>query len=136
MSSAKLQDTGISIKQIALDAGYDVGAVHRGFELLGIIDFSSPRESHNNPMKKGFSYDSKSDSFLCEKGKHLTFTKLIFKKGQGYYRLYQLRRKECGGCERLSCCAVDKETVRINASPFYQPIRPTVCASAHWITIE
>ena len=40
----QILDTEISIKQLALDAGYDVGAVHRGFELLGITDFSSPRE--------------------------------------------------------------------------------------------
>lgn len=29
-------DTGVDIKKLALDVGYDVGAVHRGLELLGI----------------------------------------------------------------------------------------------------
>lgn len=32
----QIKDTGINIKNLALDAGYDVGAVHRGLEILDI----------------------------------------------------------------------------------------------------
>lgn len=32
----QIQATGLDIKRIALDGGYDVGAVHRGLELMGI----------------------------------------------------------------------------------------------------
>lgn len=41
------KDTGLKINNHALDAGYDVGAVHRGLELMGVtgyincIDFSN-----------------------------------------------------------------------------------------------
>ena len=116
----QIDETGIKIKDIALDAGYDVGAVHRGFELMGITDYCSIRESHNNAMKKGFTYDDKTDSFICEKGCHLNYKKLIYKKSsQNYYRLYSIPRKNCLVCERLNHCEVDQGAIRINASGFY-----------------
>lgn len=34
-------DTGLEINKLALDAGYDVGAVHRGLEILGIEGYVS-----------------------------------------------------------------------------------------------
>lgn len=77
----QMDETGISIKWIALDAGYDIGIVHRGFELLGITDYCSIRRMHNNAMKKDFSYHEGLDCFHCVKDKQLTFSKLIFKRG-------------------------------------------------------
>lgn len=52
LSRAK-QTTGLAIRNLALDAGYDVGAVHRGLELLGIPGYVSRREFHNAAMCKG-----------------------------------------------------------------------------------
>lgn len=115
----QMKETGVHIKNIALDAGYDVGAVHRGFELMGITDYCSIREIHNNAMKKGFTYDQSMDCFICESKKRLTFSKLIFKQGQGFYRIYRILRSECKRCPKLAHCAIDKGAVRINASPFY-----------------
>ncbi len=118
--NSQVQDTDINISSIALDAGYDVGAVHRGFELLGITDYCSPRIMHNNALKKGFNYDAKADSFICMKKKRLRFYRITYKQyNQGYYRIYRIPRKECAGCEHLHHCAVDKGAVRINASGFY-----------------
>jgi len=45
-------DTGLMIEKLALDAGYDVGAVHRGLEILGITGYVSRREFHNAAMRK------------------------------------------------------------------------------------
>jgi len=117
----QITNTGLKIDKIALDAGYDVGAIHRGFELLGITDYCCPRETHNNALKKGFTYHPETDSFECEKGKHMSFYRITYKlKNQSYYRLYRIPRTECTGCERLKHCAVDKGAVRINASGFYR----------------
>ena len=116
----QMEDTRLTINRLALDAGYDVGAVHRGCEHLGIVDYCCPRISHNNPMKKGFTYDAGRDCFLCRMGKTLTFYRIIYKKkDQCYYRLYRISRKECKDCEHLASCSVDRGAVRINASPFY-----------------
>ena len=48
--------TGLTIENLALDAGYDVGAVHRGLEVLGITGYVSRREFHNAAVRKGFTY--------------------------------------------------------------------------------
>lgn len=42
-------------QEIGLGGGYDIGAVHRGLELLG-IKYTAIREYQNNAMKKGFRY--------------------------------------------------------------------------------
>ena len=39
-------------KEIALDGGYDIGAVHRGLEILGVNGYTAIREYQNNAMKK------------------------------------------------------------------------------------
>ena len=47
--------SGISIKSIALDRGYDTGVVHRGLELLGITGYIPGTQFPNSPEKLGFS---------------------------------------------------------------------------------
>ena len=52
-------------QEIGLDGGYDIGAVHRGMELLGSNGYTAIREYQNNAMKKGFRYDVEKDHFVC-----------------------------------------------------------------------
>lgn len=114
------QDTGLRIKNLALDAGYDVGAVHRGLELLGITGYVSRREFHNAAMRKGFIYLPEQDCFKCMKNQRLEYESFVYKKtSQGYYRVYSRLRSKCKGCEYLTHCAMDRGRIRINASPFY-----------------
>lgn len=77
-----------------MDGGYDIGAVHRGLEILGVNGYTAIREYQNNAMKKGFQYDEEKDCFICMNGNQLEFKKLIYKKSsQNYYRLYSRSRK-------------------------------------------
>ena len=116
----QMKDTGIQIKEIALDGGYDVGAVHRGLELLGINGYCSPREYHNNALKKGFEYDPDQDVFICAHGKKLSFERIVYKKpSSNYYRVYSLPRQECKCCNFRQHCSVDNGKCRITASSFY-----------------
>ena len=112
-------DNGLKIRKLGLDAGYDVGAVHRGLEILGITGYVSLRYAHNNPMNEVFTYQPKKDVFVCEEGKELPFAKLIFKKGTGYYRLYRLIPGSCKNCGKRNECETKNRQVRINASPHY-----------------
>lgn len=105
----QMDETGIDIRRIALDAGCDVGAVHRGLEILGIEGYCSAREMHNHAMKKGFEYERDKDRFRCMEGKRLEFYRIIYKKtNQSYYRLYRISRKACKDCPDLAHCSVDK----------------------------
>lgn len=47
---------GIPMQSIALDRGYDTGAVHRGLELLGIMGYIPAIRFSNSPEKYGFFY--------------------------------------------------------------------------------
>ena len=80
-------------QEIGLDGGYDIGAVHRGLELLGIQGYTAIREYQNNAMKKGFCYEEETDRFVCRQGEYLAFQKLIYKKStQNYYRYIAVQR--------------------------------------------
>jgi len=84
------KETKTPINNIALDAGYDVGAVHRGLEIMNITGYCCPREMHNNALKKGFIYDSENDTFKCINNKRLKFYRITYKKNnQNYYRIYR-----------------------------------------------
>ena len=48
---------GIPMSRLALDRGYETGAVHRGLELLGITGYIPAIQFSNPPEKYGFSYD-------------------------------------------------------------------------------
>ena len=107
-------------QEIGLDGGDDIGAVHRGLELLGINGYTAIREYPNNAMKKGFCYDAEKDCFVCMQGKNLEFQKLIYKRTtQNYYRLYSRSKKQCKNCPNFGTCATDLGSVRINASAYY-----------------
>lgn len=103
-----------------MDGGYDIGAVHRGLELLGMNGYTGIREYQNNPMKKGFQYEEENDCYICMQGKALEFQKLTYKKStQNYYRINSRSRKSCKECPEFSACATNLGTVGINASAYY-----------------
>ena len=86
---------------------------------MGITGYTSLRYEHNNPMKEGFTYEPEEDAFRCDAGKTLSFSKLIYKKGTGHYRLYRVRASSCAGCDRRAECQSADKSVRISASPYY-----------------
>ena len=47
-----LKGQSCKYQEIGLDGGYDIGAVHRGLELLGVQGYTAIREYPNNAMKK------------------------------------------------------------------------------------
>jgi hypothetical protein len=70
-------------------------------------------------MKEGCNYQPDKDMFECVQGKELSFSRLIYKKGTGYYRLYSIQPGTCRGCSHWDTCRTNKGSVRTSASPFY-----------------
>lgn len=66
-----LKEQPCEYQEICLDAGYDIGAVHRGLELLGINGYTAIREYQNNAIKKGFRYEEEKDRFVCMGGRNI-----------------------------------------------------------------
>lgn len=103
---------GVPMKQIALDRGYDTGAVHRGLELLGITGYIPTIQFSNSPEKYGFFYAQQEDAFVCPEGKLLRYHKLYCNKSTGkYLRNYQAAEQDCQFCPRRSSC-LDKISTR------------------------
>lgn len=116
-------ETGVTIKKLALDAGYDVGAVHRGLEILGIEGYVSCIDFSYDILRRNLKYMQETDCFECPAGKSLKFIKLTYKKStQNYYRLYRMSasdRKSCITCEHRKQCTFAYSASRICASAYY-----------------
>ena len=105
-------DLGVPMKQIALDRGYETGAVHRGLELLGITGYIPTIQFSNPPEKYGFSYDPQLDAFICPEGVPLTYHRLNCSKSTGkYLRCYQVEGDACMHCPKRPGC-FDKAGIR------------------------
>lgn len=113
--------SGIPMERIALDRGYDTGAVHRGLELLGITGYIPAIQFPNTPEKYGFTYNPQQDAFVCPEGKLLTYHRLNCNQSTGkYLRCYQASCTDCSHCGRRKTCFETKSTRRrILASSCY-----------------
>ena len=116
-------DTGVTINKVGLDAGYDVGAVHRGLELLGATGYVSCIDFSYDILKREAKYLPESDCFECPAGKRINFVKISYKKPtRNYYRLYRMStadRKNCLSCDRFRECQLSYTAARICASAYY-----------------
>lgn len=103
---------GIPMSRLALDRGYETGAVHRGLELLGITGYIPAIQFSNPPEKYGFSYDPQLDAFICPEGVSLTYHRLNCSKSTGkYLRCYQVEGDACMHCPKRPSC-FDKAGIR------------------------
>ena len=103
---------GIPMSRLALDRGYETGAVHRGLEFLCITGYIPAIQFSNPPEKYGFSYDPQLDAFICPKGVPLTYHRLNCSKSTGkYLRCYQVEGDVCMHCPKRPSC-FDKAGIR------------------------
>ena len=103
---------GIPMSRLALDRGYETGAVHRGLELLGITGYIPAIQFSNPPEKYGFSYNPQLDAFICPEGVPLTYHRLNCSKSTGkYLRCYQVEGDACMRCPKRPSC-FDKAGIR------------------------
>ena len=103
---------GIPMSRLALDRGYETGAVHRGLELLGITGYIPAIQFSNPPEEYGFSYDPQLDACICPEGVPLTYHRLNCSKSTGkYLRCYQVEGDVCMHCPKRPSC-FDKAGIR------------------------
>ena len=103
---------GIPMSRLALDRGYETGAVHRGLELLGITGYIPAIQFSDPPEKYGSSYDPQLDAFICPEGVPLTYHRLNCSKSTGkYLRCYQVEGDVCMHCPKRPSC-FDKAGIR------------------------
>lgn len=117
----KQVNANVPIHSVVMDKGYDVGAVHRGLELLGIEGWIPSVEFTNSADKKGMVYLSEEDAFLCPGQKYLPYHHLVCQRSTGrYLRCYQAARADCDSCIcRDECLGDGVKRRRIIASGFF-----------------
>ena len=76
---------GAPMQNIALDCGYDTGAVHRGLELLGITGYIPAIRFSNSPEKYSFYDLPQEDAFCCPEGTKLVYQRLNCSQITGKY---------------------------------------------------
>jgi len=101
----QMQMNGLRYQTIALDRGYDIGAVHCGLELLGITGYMPSIDFPNSPQKYGFTYVPEDHLFLCPEGMSLTYYRLNCNRSTGkYLRCYQTDGTACTSCPQRPTC--------------------------------
>ena len=110
----QMSQTGLRIGSLALDRGYDVGAVHRGLEILGIQGYCAPLQFSNTPQSMGFSYCESEDCFICPEGATLSYKQIAFRKPtQNYLRFYSCDKDTCQSCPIAHQCLHGEKSRRI-----------------------
>lgn len=105
--------SGIPMERIAMDRGYDTGAIHRGLELLGITGYIPAIQFPNTPEKYGFTYNPQEDAFVCPEGKLLTYHRLNCNQSTGkYLHCYRASCTDCSHCGRRKICFETNSTRR------------------------
>ncbi|MCD7948587.1 MAG: transposase [Oscillospiraceae bacterium] len=105
----------LPMKELALDSGYNTGAVHRGLELLGITGYIPATDFPYAPHKYGFIYAPEQDACICPEGQTLIYHRLNCNQSTGkYLHCYQVQGSACLNCLRRSKCfdCFDKVGVR------------------------
>jgi len=116
----QMLDGQFAIKRLALDGGYDIGAVHRGLELLGIEGYIPSIPYSNGPVQHGFKYQPENDCFICPQGQSLYYDKLYCIRSTGnYLRCYLSSIDACNNCPKRESCLGKEKRRRILASSFY-----------------
>jgi transposase len=92
---------------VCADAAYGDGATAAGCEARGIRLVSPPRSSKTHTGDRYFSvedftYDEKTDEFVCPAGEHLRF--IGFDAQRPDRRKYRARRSTCQGCRLKQQC--------------------------------
>ncbi|MGO5029592.1 hypothetical protein [Candidatus Agathobaculum pullicola] len=93
------------MQSIALDRGYNTGAVHRGLEPLGITGYIPAIRFFNSPEKYGFFYLPQENAFCCLEGVKLVYQRLNCSQTTGkYLRCYQVQGDTCKQYKRNAIC--------------------------------
>jgi len=101
-TAERLQTLGCPMKTVLADAGFSSGENYAALNAMNIESYI-PVHGGYKPIRKGFAYDSISDSYTCSQGEKIEFVH-IGKDGGYYKKRYYSKKKICDKCpERVGC---------------------------------
>jgi transposase len=98
-----LKEEGLQIEEVFADAGYSSGEALKALEQNNITGYI-PNFGQYKPSREGFTYDKENDRYICSRGVHLPFKKLITTSLGYKMKVYRSSSKDCGPCPLRSVC--------------------------------
>jgi hypothetical protein len=116
-----LKEEGLQVEEVFADTGYSSGEALKALEESNITGYI-PNFGQYKPTREGFSYDKDHDRYICSRGKHLPFKKLITTSLGYKMKVYRSSSKDCRHCSLRSVCIGKSDFKKIDDSidkPYY-----------------
>lgn len=98
-----LTQESLHIHEVLCDAGYSSGEALQALEDHNIVGYI-PNFGQYKPSREGFTYDKENDRYICSRGIHLPFKKIITTSLGYRMKVYRSSSKDCGPCPLRSVC--------------------------------
>lgn len=100
---SNLQQQGLTVEEIAADAGYSSTKALQACEDHNITAYI-PNFGQYKSERPGFTYNKEADYYSCERGIQLPYKK-TYQDKKGYYKKqYRSSAKDCGHCPLRTVC--------------------------------
>lgn len=98
----RLQANGLSLENLAADAGYSSGKNYAFLEQRGVKAYIPPHGTYKGGPE-GFTYQKEGDYWECQQGKKATFRRTKYEK-DSKRNYYYTRRSDCRDCPIKEAC--------------------------------
>jgi len=98
-----LKEGGLEIEEVLADAGYSSGEALQALEDNNIQGYIPNFGQYKN-SRDGFVYNDEKDEYICSKGAHLPFKKLVTTSLGYQMKTYRSSSKDCGKCPLRNQC--------------------------------
>jgi transposase len=113
-----LKEYGLAAKEIIADANYSSSSALESLISRGITGYI-PNAGTYKQERKGFTYDTENDRYVCDQGNTLKF--IGYKQHHGTSKLYMSKRSDCKNCPIRKTC-IGKSTYKMLTNSLTRPL--------------
>jgi transposase len=113
-----LSEYGLAAEEIIADANYSSSSALESLISRGITGYI-PNAGTYKQERKGFTYDTENDRYVCDQGNTLKF--IGYKHHHGTSKLYMSKRSDCKNCPIRTTC-IGKSTYKMLTNSLIRPL--------------
>jgi hypothetical protein len=118
LTRQRLQQFGLVLHHIVADAGYSSGENYAQLESWRLLAFIPPHGKYKE-QRPGFTYDARSDSYVCSQGKRLAFERRIVDRQGNVKNRYMAKPADCRHCpSSLQCKGKSPQEKRLHDTAY------------------
>ena len=117
-----LQPNGLIVEEVLADTAYSSGEALKYLEDNNITGYI-PNLGQYKSERKGFTYDSNNDQYICSEGSKIVFKKIVASTDGHYNKFYSGSSKDCKSCPIKEQCIGKsryKTIYETTAKPLYE----------------